>query len=57
MRKLRLCLAAAALASAFTVLGVGPANAKCVGDPINPCVLICSLENKWTDDLLPCEYI
>ena len=50
MKKLRVFLATAALASSIVVVGAGPAHAKCVGEPINPCVLVCSigLSNKYT---------
>lgn len=53
MKKLRVFVATAALASAFIVTGAPPASAKCVGDPVNPCVLICEVgnSNKYTQDL------
>jgi hypothetical protein len=37
----------------------GPASAKCVGDPVNPCVLICEvgLSNKYTEDLFSFCYV
>ena len=51
MKKLRVFLSAATIASAFTVLSPSPAHAKCVGEPVNPCVLLCSigLSNKYTE--------
>lgn len=53
MKKLRLFLATAALVSAFVVVGAGPASAKCVGEPVNPCVLVCQIGmgNKYTEHL------
>jgi hypothetical protein len=53
MKKLRVFLATVSLASAFVIVGAGPANAKCVGEPVNPCVLICEVGqgNKYTEDL------
>jgi hypothetical protein len=59
MRKLRLFLAASVLASVFVVGSAGPASAKCVGDPVNPCVLICEvgLSNKYTEDLFSFCYV
>jgi hypothetical protein len=58
MKKLRVFLAAATLASAFIVVGAGPASARCVGEPVNACVLICEVgnSNKYTADLFSfCE--
>lgn len=59
MKKLRLFLAASALASVFVVGGASPAHAKCVGEPVNPCVLVCSigLSNKYTAPLFQWCYI
>jgi hypothetical protein len=53
VRKVRVFLAAVSFASAFIVVGAGPASAKCVGDPVNPCVVICQVgqSNKYTEDL------
>ena len=53
MKKLRLFVATALLASAFVVGSASPATAKCVGDPVNPCVLICEVGNgnKYTAEL------
>lgn len=53
MKKLRLFVAAAALTSAFIVGGASPASANCVGEPVNPCVLICQVgqSNKYTEGL------
>ena len=53
MRKLRVFLAAASVAAAFTVLSPAPASAKCVGEPVNPCVIICAVgqSNKYTEPL------
>ena len=50
MKKLRVLLAGAIMASAFVVTSASPAHANCVGEPINPCVLLCSvgLSNKYT---------
>jgi hypothetical protein len=58
MKKLRIFLATASLASAFVVLGAGPASAKCAGEPVNACVLVCQVgtSNKYTQDLFKfCE--
>ena len=59
MRKLRVLLAATTLASAFVIVGAGPASANCVGEPVNPCVLVCEvgLGNKYTKDLFSFCYI
>lgn len=53
MKKLRVLLASVAMASAFVVTQAPPASAKCVGEPVNPCVLICSVgqSNKYTEPL------
>jgi hypothetical protein len=51
MKKLRLFLATAALASAFVVVGAPPASADCVSPgPVNPCAVVCQvgLGNKYT---------
>lgn len=50
MKKMRVFLATALLSSAFVVVGAPPASAKCVGEPVNPCVLLCSIgyDNKYT---------
>jgi hypothetical protein len=49
MKKLRVLLAGAIMASAFVVTTAGPAQASCVGDP-NPCAIVCAigLGNKYT---------
>lgn len=60
LKKLRLFLATSAVASAFVVGGAAPAQAKCVGDPVNPCVLLCSVgyNNKYTHPLFKwCEVV
>jgi len=59
MKKLRVLLAATTLASAFVIVGAGPARANCVGEPVNPCVLVCEvgLGNKYTKDLFSFCYI
>ncbi|MDQ3957233.1 MAG: hypothetical protein M3273_02805 [Actinomycetota bacterium] len=59
MKKLRVFLATAALASAFIVVGAGPAQASCVGEPVNPCVLVCKvgLSNKYTEPLFRFCYV
>lgn len=50
MRKLRALLAAATMASAFMIVSAPPAHATCVGEPVNPCAVACSigLGNKYT---------
>lgn len=50
MKKLRVLLAAAIMSSAFVVTSATPAHAKCYGEPVNPCVVLCSigLGNKYT---------
>ena len=52
MKKLRVFLAAASLAAGIVVVGAAPASAKCVGEPVNPCVIICEAgtSNKYTED-------
>ncbi|MGH2754654.1 MAG: hypothetical protein ACRDLB_09480 [Actinomycetota bacterium] len=52
MRRLRVLLAAAVMASAFIVVGAAPASANCEGEP-NACVLICEVgqSNKYTEGL------
>lgn len=59
MKKLRLFLATTALASAFVVGGAQPASAKCVGEPVNPCVLICEVGtgNKYTEQFFRFCYV
>lgn len=50
MRKLRVVLAAATMASAFVVVGAPAAHASCVGEPVDACAVACSigLGNKYT---------
>ena len=50
MKKLRVLLAGAALASTIVVGGATPAHASCYGEPVDPCVVLCQigLGNKWT---------
>jgi hypothetical protein len=59
MRKLRMFLVAAVAASAFVVVGGGPASASCVGDPVDACALVCQvgLGNKYTKDLFSFCYV
>lgn len=60
MKKLRLLLAAATMASAFVVVGAAPAHAKCVGEPVNPCVIVCGIgnSNKYTEPFFGwCEVV
>jgi hypothetical protein len=51
MKKVRMLLVVASLASASIVVSATPASAKCVGDPVNPCVIVCSVgqSNKYTE--------
>lgn len=50
MKKLRVLLATATMASAFMVVSAPPAHASCYGEPVDPCVVLCSigLGNKYT---------
>ncbi len=50
MKRLRMFVAAASLASAFVVVSAPPASASCIGDPVNPCAIACSVGygNKYT---------
>jgi hypothetical protein len=50
MKKLRLFLATAALASTFVVVSAPPASANCTAPLVNPCAAIChvGLGNKYT---------
>ena len=50
MKKLRVLLAGAIMASAFVVVGASPAHASCYGEPVDACRVLCSigLGNKWT---------
>jgi hypothetical protein len=50
MKKLRVFLAATALSSVFVVGGASPAHASCIGEPVNPCAVVCAigLGNKYT---------
>ena len=59
MKKVRVFLAIAAMASAFTVLGASPASANCVGDPVDPCAAVCQvgLSNKYTEPLFRFCYV
>ena len=59
VKRLRLFLAASVLASVFVVGSATPASANCVGELVNPCVLICEvgLGNKYTKDLFSFCYI
>ncbi len=59
MKKLRLFLAASALASVFVVGGAAPAHASCIGEPVNPCAIVCriGLGNKYTAPLFQWCYI
>lgn len=51
MKKLRVFLATAAVASAFVVTSAGPAHASCYGEPVNACQVVCAigLGNKYTE--------
>jgi hypothetical protein len=60
MRKLRLFLAATALASMFVVGGASPASANCHGEPVDACAVVCAVgqSNKYTAELFSfCEVI
>ena len=59
MKKLRLFLVAASLASVFVVGGAAPASAKCVGEPVNPCVIVCEVGtgNKYTERFFQFCYV
>lgn len=50
MKKVRVLLAGAIMASAFVVTSASPAHASCYGEPVDPCVVLCSigLGNKYT---------
>lgn len=50
MKKLRVLLAGAVMASAFVVGTASPASASCYGEPVNACQVVCSigLGNKYT---------
>lgn len=56
MRKVRLLIVGAVLASSFLFVGASPASANCWSDPslpVDPCVVVCSVgqSNKYTADL------
>ncbi len=59
MRKLRVFIVAAAIAVGSIVVGAAPASAKCVGEPVNPCVVLCQigLSNKYTEPLFRWCYV
>ena len=50
MRKLRVLLAGAVMASAFVVGSAAPASASCYGEPVDACQVVCAigLGNKYT---------
>lgn len=50
MKKLRVLLAGAIMASAFVVASATPASASCYGEPVNACRVVCAigLGNKYT---------
>lgn len=50
MKKLRVLVATATMASAFMVAGASPAHASCYGEPVDACRVACSigLGNKYT---------
>ena len=58
MRKLRLFLVTALMASTFVVASAAPASANCEGDP-NVCVLVCEIgtSNKYTEELFTFCYV
>ena len=58
MKKLRVVLAATALAASMIVVGAPPASARCTGDP-NVCVLVCSVGtgNKYTEPFFRFCYV
>ena len=58
MKKVRVIIAGAVLASSFLVVGASPANASCAGEP-NVCQAVCAvgLGNKYTRDLFAWCYI
>jgi hypothetical protein len=51
MKKLRVFLATVSLASAFVVVGAGPASANCYGEPVDACAAVCQVgqSNKYTE--------
>ena len=59
MKKLRMLIVATLLGSAFAVVPAAPAQASCVGDPIDPCAAVCAigLGNKYTHDLFAFCYV
>ena len=58
MKRLRVILAGAVLASSFIIFGASPASASCAGDP-DVCQAVCQvgLGNKYTRDLFAWCYI
>lgn len=59
MKRLKVVLATALLASSFSVLSAPPASASCAGDPVDACAVVCQvgLSNKYTKDLFSFCYI
>ncbi|HJR44458.1 MAG TPA: hypothetical protein VJ927_02535 [Actinomycetota bacterium] len=60
MKKLRVFLATATLASAFVVVSATPASASCYGEPVDACAVVCYVgyNNKYTHDFFKfCEVI
>lgn len=59
MKKLRVFLATAAMASSFLIVSAGPASADCLGQPVSTCAAVCRTGqgNKYTrplfDELCP----
>jgi hypothetical protein len=53
MKKLHVVAASAVMASAFVVVGAAPARASCIGEPVNPCAVVCQVgtSNKYTAPL------
>lgn len=52
MKKIRLFLVAT-MSAGLILVGAPPAGASCAGEPVDPCVVVCSVGqgNKYTRDL------
>lgn len=55
MKKLRVVLATALMASALSVVSAAPASAKCAGEACPVLTYICAKMDKYDDNFLGCE--
>lgn len=55
MKKVRVVLATALMASALSVVSAAPASAKCTGEACPVIITVCAKMDKYYDNFLGCE--